>query len=111
MNNVLLVIHLLITLSLIGVVLVQKSEGGALGMGGSGSGGGSGGFGGFLTGQSTANLLTRTTAFLAAAFIASSLLLTILADTGRTTRSITDDITVPAIQTETEQPVAPPVSE
>ncbi|MFD2207335.1 preprotein translocase subunit SecG [Kiloniella antarctica] len=110
MNEVLLVIHLLITLSLISVVLVQKSEGGGLGMGGSGSGGGSGGFGGFLTGQGTANLLTRTTAILAAAFIASSLLLTVLADTGNT-RSIADDIIAPIAPTESEQPVAPPVSE
>ncbi|OUS12358.1 preprotein translocase subunit SecG [Rhodospirillales bacterium 47_12_T64] len=110
MNEVLLVIHLLITLSLIGVVLVQKSEGGGLGMGGSGGGGGAGGFGGFLTGQGTANLLTRTTAILAAAFIASSLLLTILADTG-STRSIADDIIAPVAPTESEQPVAPPVSE
>ncbi|WP_419901576.1 preprotein translocase subunit SecG [Kiloniella sp.] len=111
MNEVLLVIHLLITLSLIGVVLVQKSEGGGLGMGGGGGGGGgAGGFGGFLTGQSTANLLTRTTAILAAAFIASSLLLTILADTG-SSRSIADDIIAPVAPTETEQPVAPPVSE
>ncbi len=110
MNEVLLVIHLLITLSLISVVLVQKSEGGGLGMGGSGGGGGSGGFGGFLTGQGTANLLTRTTAILAAAFIASSLLLTVLADTG-STRSIADDIIAPVAPTESEQPVAPPVSE
>ncbi len=110
MNEVLLVIHLLITLSLIGVVLVQKSEGGGLGMGGSGGGGGAGGFGGFLTGQGTANLLTRTTAILAAAFIASSLLLTILADTS-STRSIADDIIAPVAPTESEQPVAPPVSE
>ncbi|MEH6632098.1 MAG: preprotein translocase subunit SecG [Halopseudomonas aestusnigri] len=110
MNEVLLVIHLLITLSLISVVLVQKSEGGGLGMGGSGGGGGSGGFGGFLTGQGTANLLTRTTAILAAAFIASSLLLTVLADTG-STRSIADDIIAPLAPTESEQPVAPPVSE
>ena len=110
MNEVLLVIHLLITLSLISVVLVQKSEGGGLGMGGSGGGGGAGGFGGFLTGQGTANLLTRTTAILAAAFIASSLLLTVLADTG-STRSIADDIIAPVAPTESEQPVAPPVSE
>ncbi|MCZ4282053.1 preprotein translocase subunit SecG [Kiloniella laminariae] len=110
MNEVLLVIHLLITLSLIGIILVQKSEGGALGIGGSG-GGGAGGFGGFLTGRGTANLLTRTTAALATAFIVSSLLLTILADTGRSTRSITDDIIAPAVETEVEQPVAPPVSE
>ena len=73
MSLVLLVIHMMIAAALVGVVLLQKSEGGALGIGG-------GGGGGFLTGRGTANLLTRTTAFLAAAFFASSLALTILAN-------------------------------
>jgi preprotein translocase subunit SecG len=61
MATVLLVIHLMIATALVCVVLMQKSEGGALGIGG-------GGGGGFLTGRGTANLLTRTTAGLAAAF-------------------------------------------
>ena len=74
MATVLLVIHLMIATALVGVVLLQKSEGGALGMGG---GGGSGG--GFLTGRGQANLLTRATAGLAAAFFVTSILLTILA--------------------------------
>jgi len=69
MQTVLLVVHLLVTLALIGVVLIQKSEGGALGIGG-GSGGG---MGGFMTGRATANLLTRTTAILAALFMILSL--------------------------------------
>ena len=71
MSTVLLVIHLMIALALVGVVLLQKSEGGALGMGG--------GSGGFLTGRGTANLLTRITAGLAAAFFTTSILLSILA--------------------------------
>ena len=58
---VLLVIHIMVAISLVGVVLLQKSEGGALGIGG-------GGMSGFMTGRSTANLLTRATAILAAAF-------------------------------------------
>lgn len=62
MATVLLVIHLMIATALVCVVLMQKSEGGALGIGGGGGGGG------FLTGRGTANLLTRTTAGLAAAF-------------------------------------------
>ena len=62
MATVLLVVHLMIAAGLVGLVLLQKSEGGALGMGGGGGGGG------FLTGRGTANLLTRTTAALAAAF-------------------------------------------
>jgi preprotein translocase subunit SecG len=74
MATFLLVIHLMIAAALVGVVLLQRSEGGALGIGGGGGGGG-----GFLTGRGTANLLTRVTAGLAAAFFLTSLLLTILA--------------------------------
>lgn len=72
MATFLLVIHLMIAAALVAVVLLQRSEGGALGIGG-------GGGGGFLTGRGTANLLTRTTAGLAAAFFATSILLTLLA--------------------------------
>jgi preprotein translocase subunit SecG len=61
---VILVIHLMIVLALIGVVLLQKSEGGGLGVGSTG---------GFLSSRGTANVLTRTTAFLALAFFATSL--------------------------------------
>ena len=74
MATVLLVVHLMIAAALVGVVLLQRSEGGALGIGG---GGGAGG--GFLTGRGTANLLTRVTAGLAAAFFVTSLGLTMLA--------------------------------
>src|SRR3954453_6893877 len=79
----LFIIHVLIALALIGVVMLQKSEGGALGMGG-------GGMSGFMTGRSTANLLTRTTAILGAAFFASSILLVLLTQTTRGPRSIID---------------------
>ncbi len=71
MATALLVIHIMIAAALVGVVLLQKSEGGALGIGG--------GSGGFLTGRGTANLLTRVTAMLAAAFFTTSILLSILA--------------------------------
>ena len=76
-------VHILIALALIGVVMLQKSEGGALGMGG-------GGMSGFMTGRSTANLLTRTTAILAAAFFATSILLVVLSNYNRAPRSIID---------------------
>ena len=93
MVQVLLVIHLLIAIALVGVVLLQRSEGGGLGIGGPTSGGG---MGGFLTGRGTANLLTRTTAILAACFMATSLTLTILASGSTERRSIIDDLpTVP----------------
>ena len=75
MMIVVLVVHVLLAVALIGVVLIQKSEGGGLGLG---SGGG-GGMSGFMTGRSTANLLTRTTAILAGCFMATSVLLAILA--------------------------------
>lgn len=78
MTTVLLVIHLLIALTMIGMVLLQRSEGGALGIGGGGGGAG-GGMGGLMTGRGTANLLSRTTAILAVCFMSTSLLLTILA--------------------------------
>ena len=88
MTTVLLVIHLLLAIALIGTVLLQKSEGGGLGIGGGGGGGG--GMGGFLSGRGTANLLTRTTAILAACFMVTSLTLTLLADSGGGGGSILD---------------------
>ena len=81
MQTVVIVIHLMIVLALTGLVLIQKSEGGGLGMGG-------GGGGGFLTSRGTSNMLTRSTAILAAAFFATSLLLSILAGLDRKPRSI-----------------------
>lgn len=101
MMQILLIVHLLIVLALIGVVLLQKSEGGGLGMGG-GSGGGSGGMGGFMTGRGTANFLSRTTAILAVCFMTTSISLSILAGTETQPTSILDDIgegsTTPALQ-------------
>ena len=76
MNTVILLIHVMIALTLVGVVLLQRSEGGALGIGG---GGGGGGGGGFMTGRGAGNALTKTTAILAACFFATSLVLSILA--------------------------------
>ena len=76
MTIVLVVLHLLIAIALVGVILLQRSEGGGLGMGG-------GGGGGFMTGRAAANALTRATAILAALFIATSLVLALLADSGR----------------------------
>ncbi len=72
MTTVLLIIHLFVTLALIGVVLIQRSEGGGLGIGSSQ------GMGGFMSGRGTANLLTRTTAILGTIFFALSLTLALL---------------------------------
>lgn len=73
METVLIVVHLMIVLALVGVVLVQRSEGGGLDIGG-GSG--------FMTARGAANALTRATAILAAAFFATSLALSLLARYG-----------------------------
>jgi preprotein translocase subunit SecG len=73
MHTVIIVIHLFVVIALIGVVLLQKSEGGALGMGGGG---------GFLTSRGSANVLTRATAILAGAFFLTSFGLSILAGWG-----------------------------
>jgi len=80
MEVVLLVIHLILALALIGVILIQRSEGGALGIGGGGGGGG--GMSGFMTGRATANLLTRATAILAAGFFLTSMALTWVGTSG-----------------------------
>ncbi len=83
MQTVLIVIHLIIVLGLIGVVLLQRSEGG-LGLGG----GGSGGVSGFMTGRGQANALTRATAILAALFFVTSLVLAVMSHRGSAPRSI-----------------------
>jgi preprotein translocase subunit SecG len=70
---VLRVLHVFVTLAMIGVVLIQRSEGGGLGIGTSQ------GMGAFMSGRGTANLLTRTTAILAALFFGISLTLALLA--------------------------------
>ncbi len=101
-TNVLLVVHILIALALVGVVLIQRSEGGGLGIGGGG------GAGGFMTTRGTANLLTRTTAIMAALFMLTSLALAILATRTHAPagRSILD---APAAPAAPAQPAAPSV--
>ena len=96
----LLVVHILVAISLVGVILLQKSEGGALGMG-------SGGMSGFMTGRSTANLLTRTTAILALVFMLTSLSLVWFSNRGHAPRSIIDQGAPPAPAAPVA-PVAPP---
>jgi preprotein translocase subunit SecG len=81
MQGFLIVIHLLVVIALVAVVLLQRSEGGALGIGGGG---------GFMTGRGQANALSRATAILATLFFATSLIMSILASWSRTPRSILD---------------------
>jgi preprotein translocase subunit SecG len=83
METVLIVIHLMVVLALVGVVLLQRSEGGGLGIGG-GSG--------FMTARGAANALTRTTGILAIAFFATSLALSIMARYGERPIDILDRV-------------------
>src|ERR1700726_791267 len=99
---VLFVVHVLIAIALVGTVLLQKSEGGALGMGG-------GGMSGFMTGRSTSNLLTRATAILAAAFMTTSVLLVVLHNRERASRSILEQSApeAPAVPAAPQPPAQP----
>ena len=98
----LFVVHVLIAIALVGVVLLQKSEGGALGMGG-------GGMSGFMTGRSTANLLTRTTAILAALFFLTSIILVVLGNAARAPHSMVDEAPPGPVVPLAPSPAAPQV--
>ncbi|MCQ4158984.1 preprotein translocase subunit SecG [Roseomonas sp. GC11] len=100
MMTVLLVLHLFVTLALIGVVLLQRSEGGGLGIGSSQ------GMGAFMTGRGTANLLTRTTAILATLFMGLALAMALIGK-GQSGRSSILDVPPPAA-TAPAAPAAPP---
>jgi preprotein translocase subunit SecG len=97
-------VHVLIAIGLVGVILLQKSEGGALGMGG-------GGMSGFMTGRSTANLLTRATAILAAAFMMTSVLLVVLHNRERAPRSIIEQSSPAIPAAPAPAPPQPPPAE
>ena len=100
MTTVLLIVHLFVTLALIGVVLIQRSEGGGLGVGTSQ------GMGSFMSGRGTANLLTRTTAILATAFFVLSMALALL-NRGTTVRNNTSILDVPPTRTTPALPAPP----
>ena len=102
MQTVVIVVHLMIVATLIATVLLQKSEGGGLGVGGGA---------GFMSSRGTANLLTRTTAVLAVGFFLTSLLLSWLASYDRKPSSIIDNS--PASQSQPAGPAtpAPPLSQ
>jgi preprotein translocase subunit SecG len=96
MQSVLLAVHIVVTLALIGTVLLQRSEGGALGIGG-------GGGGGLMSGRAAGNVLTKTTIGLAAAFMLTSVLLAVLIGS-RESISIIDQ---PAATAPAEAPASP----
>ena len=97
MQTVLIVFHLMIVITLVGTVLLQRSEGGALGVGGGG---------GFMTGRGQANALTRATAILATLFFITSLALSIMASYSRAPKSILDT----APRTQTSAPASAPAT-
>ncbi|MEO1725134.1 MAG: preprotein translocase subunit SecG [Pseudomonadota bacterium] len=95
MESVVLVVHLIIALCLIAVVLLQRSEGGALGIGGGG--------GGLVSQRGAASALSKVTWGLAIAFICTSITLTILSG-GDGTGSVTDDFSLPSDEIEIPLP-------
>lgn len=100
MLNVIIVIHLLLALAMVGVILLQRSEGGALGIGGSG--------GGLMSGRAAGNLLTRMTAILATGFFITSLALALLANAHGRQGSLMDaPIEAPQQQQPAPQPAQP----
>ena len=108
MSSVLLVIHMFLALAIIGLVLLQRSEGGGLGIGGGG-----GGMGGFATAQGATSILTRATAICATGFFITSLLLGVLAGRQSSAPGLIEAVqeAAPAIEIEAEAPSAPIVPE
>jgi preprotein translocase subunit SecG len=102
MELVLRVLQVFLALGLIGVVLLQRSEGGGLGIGSSG------GMGSFMSVRGTANFLTRVTAVLAGLFMAVCLILALLAKPATAPKSIFDtQAPAPAPLTQVPTPVTP----
>ncbi|MDA5093973.1 preprotein translocase subunit SecG [Aliiroseovarius sp. KMU-50] len=91
MENVVLVIHLILALSLIGVVLLQRSEGGGLGIGG-------GGGGGVMSSRGAATALSKITWGLAIAFLVTSISLTVIAAKNASDSSVTDALGLPSAE-------------
>ncbi len=104
MQAVLILVHLFVAIGLIIVVLLQRSEGGAFGMGGSGAG-----LGGLFTPRGASDVLTRTTMILGALFFATSLALVLMSSGSHTAAPNLLDATKPgANQTAPAKPGAPP---
>jgi len=103
MATVIIVIHLMVVVAMIGLVLLQRSEGGALGIGG--------GSGAFMTGRGAANVLTRSTGILAAVFFATSVSLALLSRLEAGPTDIFSDLPGTAsAPAPAETPATPPVS-
>jgi preprotein translocase subunit SecG len=101
MENVVLIVHLILALCLVGVVLLQRSEGGGLGLGGGGGGGG------VMSGRQAATALAKLTWLFAAAFICTSITLTVFSAQNAAGRSVIDAVGAPATGTAPLAPIAP----
>jgi preprotein translocase subunit SecG len=99
MATIILTVHLLIALALIVVVLLQRSEGGGLGIGGGA---------GIMTGRGAATALSKLTWALGIAFVATSLVLTVIAARDSGTDSVIDRIGTPQTEAPSNDPAAPP---
>ena len=89
MTTVILIIHIIISIAIVGLVLMQRSEGGGLGIGGGNN---------FMSARGTADFLTRATTFLAIAFFCTSILLAMIAGYGKKTNSIVDEVSQEVIE-------------
>ena len=103
LQTILLVAMILISVALTAVILLQRSEGGALGMGGGPSG--------FMTARGAGNLLTRATSILAIAFFVCAIGLTIAGNYARGSRSVIDADAVGSIAVDQPQQTAPATPE
>ncbi|MGD2131161.1 MAG: preprotein translocase subunit SecG [Maricaulaceae bacterium] len=104
MHTVVIVIHLFIAIGMIALILLQRSEGGALGMGG--------GPGGLMSGRSAGNILTRSTQILAVAFFATSIALTVFSGEQPGAGTVADDVNVEEILApQRGTPAAPPIDD
>lgn len=96
METVVLVIHLMLVAAMIGIILMQRSEGGALGIGGGGN---------FMAARGTGNVLTRATTFLAAGFFITSIVLTFIARNENTDGGLFENLPADqAIEGEVDRP-------
>ena len=100
MTTIILVIHVILAICIIIAVLLQKSEGGGLGIGGSASAGG-----GFMTARGTANFMTKLTAFLGGCFFLTSIILALLSS--KEAPSIANEVNKSIEQNSTKEPTVP----
>ena len=100
MTTVILIIHIIISISIVGLVLMQRSEGGGLGIGGGNN---------FMSARGTADFLTRVTTLLAIAFFCTSILLAMIAGYGKKTNSIVDEVSQEVIEDNKNKDTGPAV--